>query len=872
MVYRICRAANAPARSFLSASVRLRVLAFSAAAALLLSSAEIGHAQDVNGSAADEPTETRPSGTGGSSDAAQDTRPQTTGSEGAPDSGEVENIPDGGTEETPGAAEDGADPGEAPEPSTDAAPAAEDSIPPVIVEQEVDDEPAAPVIRAEPRPAAAPAPRRPTPAPSPLPPSAATIPAGPPTSTVDDGLESEEAVEQAIFDLPVEGDTLNRGSFGVDGYFSAGTSTATKTNTLIMNIPGSVLIIPEELAEDQGANDLGHALLYVPGITVQQGEGHRDQITFRGQETTADFFVDGVRDDIQTFRDLYNVETVEVLKGPNALIFGRGGGGGVINRVTKRANGIPIYEGSLELGSWDRARGTVDVGQAISPNAAVRLNAMYEDSATFRDFSWLERYGINPTFGYRLGERTTLHFSYEYKTHDQNVDRGGPSINGRPFEYPIKTFFGQPFASFTTFDGHVATATLEHETVGGVQMRNHTFFGDYDKLYENIFSSSPVNEPGPGLVELDGYQSLTLRRNFINQTDFSYSFAHGRHFRHTLVGGMEFGVQRNDEFRDLPVFGAPGSGIFTVDVPASDPTIFIPTFYDRPSRRRFTDLNTSSAFIQDQVEITRYFELIGGIRFDRFDVDFQDRLNGFQTSRVDEVWSPRVGGVVKPWEDFHLYASYAKSFLPANGDNFGALSVTAAELEPETFENYEAGFKWTLRPQLLLQGAIYQLDRDNQPVTIGPDEFARGLTRTRGAELEISGYVTDKWQVFGGYAHTNSEILFAGDDVALVGNSVESVPLDTFSMWNRYQLNQKWGVGLGVIYQSSWFAAANNEVEVPGYTRVDAAVYYDFNERWSAQVNVENLFDNEYWISSHNNNNISYGAPTQAFATLKARW
>lgn len=177
----------------------------------------------------------------------------------------------------------------------------------------------------------------------------------------------------------------------------------------------------------------------------------------------------------------------------------------------------------------------------------------------------------------------------------------------------------------------------------------------------------------------------------------------------------------------------------------------------------------------------------------------------------------------------------------------------------------------TPKPRLLVQGALYKLDRDNQPLVIGAETFARGLTRTRGAELEISGYLTDKWQVFGGYAYMDSKILEAGDNLALVGNSVDSVPVQTFSVWNKYQLTERWGFGLGVIHQGDWFASADNLVVVPEYTRVDAAVFYDLNEHWSAQVNIENLFDTEYWISSHNNN-ISYGAPASAFVTVKARW
>jgi len=682
----------------------------------------------------------------------------------------------------------------------------------------------------------------------------------------------ESTVQSVIFGAPVEGSTLNRGTTGVDGYFASGTSGSTKTNTAIMDIPGQVTIITREFADNIDATFLGDALQYVPGITVQQGEGHRDQISFRGQETTADFFVDGVRDDIQTFRDLYNVETVEVLKGPLAMIFGRGGGGGAINIVTKKADGIPRYAGTFSTGSYGRARFTADVGQAVTPDFAVRLNAMYEDSATFRDFSYLERYGINPTAAFKLGEKTTLHVSYEYKVHDQNVDRGGSSINGRPFEYPIERFWGQPLASFTEFDGHVTTATLQHEFHNGVQMRNHTFYGKYGKLYQNIMPVSVV-DPATSTYTAGGYQSDTDRSNFVNQTDLSYRFRQHSHVRHTVVAGTEVVVQDNFEFRNTPSFNSPNSGISTIgNIPTSKPTIFNNVFYDEPNRRRQTDVTTWSAYIQDQVEITPFFELIAGVRFESFDIDFANTLSGFRSNRVDNEWSPRVGTVFKPHDHLHFYLSYAKSFLPANGDNFGQLDVTRRDLEPEEFENYEGGFKWTIAPRLLMQGAIYNLDRRNQRVTVGVDEFAAvGLTRTTGGELEINGYLTDNWQVFGGYALTDSEILDAGTDLTRVGNSVESVPLHSFSMWNKYQFNHQWAAGLGIVHQSSWFSEAGNAVKIPGFTRFDAAVYYEHDETWDAQLNIVNLFDNEYWVSSHNDENISYGAPLSAYVTIRAR-
>ncbi len=677
-----------------------------------------------------------------------------------------------------------------------------------------------------------------------------------------------------IFDGPPgDGDTLGRGTSGIDGYLATGTSTATKTNTPIKDIPQSITIITKELTDDQGSNDVASALRYVPGVAVQQGEGHRDHITIRGQETTADFFVDGVRDDIQTFRDLYNAEAMEVLKGPAAMIFGRGGGGGVVNRVTKKADGRSIYEGTVEFGSYDRKRFTADVGQAITSDFAVRLNAMYEDSATFRDFSWLERYGINPTMAFKLGDNTKVHLSYEYKVHNQNVDRGGPSINGVPFEYPREVYFGQPDVSFSEFESHVATATIEHKTDFGLQIRNHTFYGNYYKLYQNVFSNSAVGAPGPGLVELDGYQDPMFRENFINQTDFSYSFNMGPQVRQTVLAGIEVAFQDSSRFRNLASFNTPLSGINTLNVPVSNPTVFNPVFFDRPSRRRFTNLQSTSFYIQNQVEITRYFELIGGIRFERFDLEFRNGLDGTVLGRIDEEWSPRVGAVIKPTTDLSLYASYSMSFLPQSGDQFDNLRVDAADLEPEQFENYEVGFKWEIAPRLFFTGALYQLDRKNQRVTIGPDlTAATGLTRTKGGELGLSGYITDEWQIYGGYANTNSNIEDAGTNVARVGNSVEATPRHSFSLWNRYQLTDMWGVGLGVLHQSSWFPEAGNLVEVPGFTRVDGAVYFDLNENWSAQLNVQNLFNEDYWIASHNDDNISYGAPRSAYISVKSKY
>ncbi len=315
------------------------------------------------------------------------------------------------------------------------------------------------------------------------------------------------------------------GTTGIDGYIATGTSTATKTNTPLIDIPQSITVITKQQAEDRGSFTVGEALRYVPGIAVAQGEGHRDQISIRGQVTTADFFVDGVRDDIEYFRDLYNVETIEVLKGPAAMIFGRGGGGGVVNRVTKKANGERIREVTATAGSFERARTTIDVGDKISPDAAFRLNAMYENSENFRDFFELERYGINPTLAFRVSDQTKISMSYEYFNDGRTIDRGVPSLNGRPFRGPIESFYGNPDESQSEFAGHTATATIEHRTDFGLNLRNHSFYANYEKFYSNVFAArcdtngSPFNPSVPAVtwhitsecVTLDGYSTGTDR-------------------------------------------------------------------------------------------------------------------------------------------------------------------------------------------------------------------------------------------------------------------------------------------------------------------------------------------------------------------------
>lgn len=695
------------------------------------------------------------------------------------------------------------------------------------------------------------------------------VPSAPaaPAPQVDEQPEAEAVSSSDAGDTNAESDPLG-GPSGIDGYTAKQTTTATKTGTPIKNIPQSISVVTRKQADDQGSKSLGQALTYVPGVNVALGEGHRDAVTIRGQQTTADFFVNGVRDDIEYYRDLYNVDAIEVLKGPSAMTFGRGGGGGVINRATKSADGRTVREATITGGMYDTKRATIDVGQAITSAAAFRLNAMYEDSGNFRDFFALERFAINPTLGFDLTDSTKLLVSYEFYKDDRVVDRGVPSRGGRPTEGRKETFFGNPLVNDSGFEGHTASVTLEHKFSNDLKVRNHASYSDGDKFYSNTFPNSSVSDAG--LVAIAGYRDETFRETFINQTDVTWKHRISPDIRHTFLFGTEFGRQETENNRDNARFGAPDGG-GSIDVPFANPAFFDPVFFNNPNRRRNTSLDTAGVYVQDQLEVSKYLELIGGIRFDRFDLDFQNGLTGDTFARVDEVWSPRAGLVFKPSQDLSLYVSYSKSFLPSGGDQFNVLNLTTEGAKPEEFDNKEIGFKWDVTPRLAFTGALFRLIRENQVVAAGPFAgLAVGETETKGGELGLTGYITDAWQVSAGFGHQIAEITIGAP--ALVGKEVPWVPHNTFSLWNRYQFLPWFAAGVGVVHKTDFFAAADNAVQVPGYTRVDAALFFEIDQNWSAQVNVENLFNEDYFASAHNNNNIMPGAPTSVYVTVGAKF
>ena len=642
------------------------------------------------------------------------------------------------------------------------------------------------------------------------------------------------------------------------GYATVRTVTATKTDTPLRDTPQSISVVTRDVIADQSMLSMADVIKYIPGATMGQGEGHRDAPTMRGNSSTADFFVDGVRDDAQYFRDLYNVERVEALKGSNAMIFGRGGGGGVINRVTKEPELVAAQSIRVEAGTDEHRRGTLDISRPLTDNFAVRLNGMYEDSRSYRDEVGIERKAVNPTFLYMLSDNTRLSAGYEYFTDERTVDRGIPSFNGMPSSASRSVFFGNPDASFATTTVHHATALLEHRLSDRITVRNRARFTDYDKFYQNSYAASALNDSG--VVSIGAYNSATPRRNFFNQTEAVLRTQTGR-LGHTLLGGVEIGRQRTENFRNTGYYNNTAT---TYAVDFSAPTVRVPiTFRQSASDAdNNTVVDVVSAYVQDQIAITKHVQAIGGVRFERFDVAFHNNRNDTDLSRKDDLISPRAGLIVKPIEQLSVYGSYSVSYLPSSGDQFGSLTATTQTLEPEQFTNYELGTKWDIRPNLSISLAAFQLDRTNTSAP-DPQDATRivqtGSQRAKGGEVSIAGDITTKWHVVAGVAMQKAEIT-SRTSAAVAGQVVPLVPERTMSLWNRYDVTGIVGLGLGVYSQSDMFAAIDNTVTLPGYTRIDGAVFIKAHPLVRVQINVENLLDEEYFGTSHGNNNILPGA------------
>ena len=656
---------------------------------------------------------------------------------------------------------------------------------------------------------------------------------------------------------------------------------ALRTPTPIIDVPQSLSIITADQIALRGFASIGDIINYTPGVNTSQGEGHRDAVVFRGVRSTADFFIDGVRDDVQYYRPLYNLEQVEILRGPNALLFGRGGTGGILNRVTKKGVIGENFTGyQAGLGTFGEYDVQVDSNFAVGDTSALRINAFYENLNNHRDFYGGDRFGVNPTVKFELSPATTLDLSYEYVDHERFVDRGIPTgSDGRPVEDFKDIVFGDPELNTTQLEAHLFRAALQHDFADNLKGNISAFHGDYDKLYQNFYVSGYNQSAAPGEATLDGYVDTTQRQNLILSGNLIGEFSAGD-INHTIVAGTEYIDTSSDQDRFNSFWDTTldDNEIFTISRPLGLALGVGLNSSGLSTTNSFTaDLNDDtrvgiavfSAYVQDEIEISDRLDVIVGARFDSFDIEVFNVPANETRNRKDEEISPRLGLVFKPLEQVSLYGSYSESFLPRSGEQFANINGNNNRLDPNTFANLEGGVKWDFSRDLSFTAAIFEIEQsspqvaDNDPSTLDVID-----SQIKGFEVQLNGQATDRWFVSAGYSHLDGEQVGRSGPT---GRRPRELPENMFSLYNSFRATDKFGLGLGLTYQDESSINNGNSATLPSYTRIDAAAYYDVSDKLRIQLNVENMTDQLYFPNSHSTHQATVGAPLNARLTISRR-
>ena len=669
-----------------------------------------------------------------------------------------------------------------------------------------------------------------------------------------------------------------------DTYAPATTSTATKGSAPLRDVPQAVNVVPAQLLRDQGARSMEDALRNVPGVAMSHGDGQRDQVVIRGFTAIADQFVDGVRDDALYFRDLADIERIEVLKGPAAVLYGRGSSGGLINRVTKKPQfGETSGEAAVGVGSFDYRRATADLNVGISDTAAFRLNAAVEDSGSYRDQQFVKRHNFAPTLALKLAPQTDLLLQYTHARDKRLTDFGIPALNGRPVNVAPSTYYGSSNAAqddTTTSAMQSFTATLNHRFNDDWSVRNVTRAYDYSL---DRYNTLPGGTTDPVAMTVGRTRSFILRdeKGFFNQTDVTWRNQLGG-FKQEWLMGVELGQQKK---RAESVSG--GADRVPLLNPGNRPAPTIPAAsYNADSAiPSHTTQDTHALYWQDQITLAPQWKALVGARYDVYGQETRFDRKLATLSRTDKKFSPRAGLVWQPSDTVSYYVSYSKSFQPS-AEAF-ALAANNTGAEPEITENKEIGVKLDLLDgKLNLTGALFNLERTNIKNS-DPANPSRqinvGTQRTNGFELTANGRLPGRWDVSAGYAYldgrmtkslataTSSQLPTAA--VPALGKVPALTPRNSAFAWVMKDLGQGLRLGGGVNHVGARFTSLTNLVTLPAYTTVDAALQYTLGQ-WDLDVNVKNLANRKYYVSSHgsNDNLILPGSPRTLQVTLRTHF
>lgn len=710
----------------------------------------------------------------------------------------------------------------------------------------------------------------------------------------------------------------------VTGANQAPVSANTKFTAPLVDTPKSVTVVPSDVISQTGAVSLTDALRTVPGITIGAGEGGNpvgDNLFIRGYNAQTDTYIDGIRDAGSQSREVFNIEQVEVVKGPNSAYGGRSSAGGGVNLVSKTAQAYDFNSASVGIGSDKYRRITGDVNRNIGHNSAFRVNVMaHENDVPGRKVVGGNRWGVAPTVTFGLhGPDRAIVSLYHLTSHEipdtgipfNNPVTTGPNVskngNGTPFAVDRATFYGLANRDFRDTKSDVGTIDLRHEFSRDLTLRNVTRYG---KSNNDYVWTQPDDSKGNtvlyGTVWRRANTRATETRTFANVTSLAGELA-AAGMKHSFNAGVEFDRETTDRSTWLfaPGTNNPLTGTFTC--PSSGAatlynctTLVNPNPYDpwvttRSLSGALTHVSTKTkaAYAFDTIEINPQWLLNLGLRWD----DFESTLNTLPTATtaaahavVDTSFvSTQAGIVYKPSKNGSIYLSYASSATPPGndgGDGLDALTAAVQNLQPQRSRNIELGSKWDLLPggRLSVTGALFKSTMNNARVT-SPDGTVQNVGRkeVQGVELGFSGKITPSWTVFGGYTWLDAEIadngyVNTGTTAAPVwtrspfnGNRFPSTPKNSATLWTSYAFSKDFTAGFGMSAMSTVYANVNNNKHAPGYARFDAMASYALNKDISLQLNLQNLTDKLYFdkVSSPHYAGVAPGRSATLTANFK---
>ena len=648
-------------------------------------------------------------------------------------------------------------------------------------------------------------------------------------------------------------------------------SPGLKSSLEIKDIPRSISVMSAEQIKAQGLKSIGDVIDYTPGVINSQGEGHRDAPVIRGVRTTQDLYRDGIRDDVQYYRPLYNVERVEVLRGPDALTSGFGGAYGMINRVTKEGLiGEDFTEISGSVDSFGEFGIQLDRNVQIDKNTAFRLNMFGEDLANHRDFYYGNSFGANPTLKYDLGNGSTVDLSYEYLNQERFIDRGIPTgADGYPVKSLKDIVFGDPTENYSTHEAHILKAIYEHKLSESLKGRFTAAYSDHDKLYQNFYASA--YDAAANTVTLDGYVDTTKRKTSTFQYELIGELETGS-FVHNWIAGLEYLDVSNDNDRFNAAWSDNNNSdkdVFSINRPinlkrgvgvnASNNTT-VNNYRADQADDTFADVNVLSFYINDEIALTDSLDLILGARFDKMDVDVS---GGGPVSDSDDTISPKVGLIFDVTDAISVYASYSETFTPKAKDQYAKLNSNADKTDPDTFENTEFGLRYDLPVGLSFSAAYFEVEK-NAPTYVSALTTTMSTSEISGFEFQLSGNLTSSWFISAGYTNLDAH---ASD-----GDRLKETPENAFSIWNNFTVSDRLALNLGIINQGESYIKEGGTQKLPEYTRVDAGASYALSENTSIQLNIENLTDELYFPHAHGDHQASVGAPINAMLSITSKF